>query len=148
METSAAGCTGNASINVTINTLPSIYIAGNLTVCANSTNTYSTTTGSGVSDLWTVTGGTIIGSSTGNSVQVTWGNSSMGTITLQQTGSNYTNTLTDTVTINPLPDATITGPGSVCANSTATYSVPSASGATYSWTIVGGTINGTSRICA
>ncbi len=44
------------------------------------------------------------------------------------------------VTVNPSPNATISGPISVVENLTYSYSVPSTTGATYNWNVTGGTI--------
>lgn len=42
------------------------------------------------------------------------------------------------IVVNKRPNATITGPGSVCAHSIGTYSVPSRPGLHYSWRVDGG----------
>lgn len=47
---------------------------------------------------------------------------------------------TVTVTVVPNPSALITGSPSVCAGSTVTYTTPSVSGISYSWSVTGGTI--------
>lgn len=44
------------------------------------------------------------------------------------------------VTVAPSPSATISGPSSVIETLTYSYSVPSTAGATYNWTVTGGTI--------
>src|SRR5439155_724804 len=55
---------------------------------------------------------------------------------------NCTASSSSNVTVNPLPNGTITASSPVCANSTNTASVPVAgAGASYGWTISGGSID-------
>ena len=54
-----------------------------------------------------------------------------------------------TATMNPLPAPDITGPSTVCATSSASYSTPSVTGDSYTWTVTGGSVTaggGTSSI--
>lgn len=72
------------------------------------------------------------------------------TTTITQTG-NYTVTVTNSndckatsapiaVTVNPKPSVAITGPNSLCNNSTAVYSVAAAPASTFQWSVTGGNI--------
>jgi hypothetical protein len=96
---------------------------------------------------WTVTSnGTIIGSSTGTSINVQWTNAGLtpttGTVTVVHTSIPYgcTSTNSYNVTINPLPRPDITGNLSVCQNTIHAYSTPGLPGHVYNWTLTGGNI--------
>ena len=142
------GCTvTTADYNVTINALPTPVISGSTVVCANSTgNTYSTPSVTGHTYSWSISGGLIVGSTTDNSITVTWGAAGSGWVQVTETITATSCAVTTAeydVTINALPTPVISGPTSVCANSTGnTYSTPSVTGHTYSWSISGGSIVG------
>ena len=124
--TDANSCTSNTKTeNVDIKALPIPSLNGNDPVCAGTTHTYSTETGmSGYT--WVVTGGS--GSSSANTINITWGTGSSGQVTVSYTDANGCTPATATVkniSINPLPVPTVSGPASVCANSTYTYSTQS-----------------------
>jgi uncharacterized repeat protein (TIGR01451 family) len=90
---------------------------------------------------WTITGGTITGSTTANIVTFDAGPS--GTVVLGVTVTQGTCTATgsQSVTITGAPNATITAPTSTCPNTAGlTASVPTTAGATYAWTISNGAI--------
>jgi hypothetical protein len=116
------GCTSTAAVTVTVNPNPNISIAGTNTSCAGSTinliatggNTYTWSTGaltSAMADAPTQnTVYTVVGTNTatGCSSQASW-----------------------TVTVNSIPQVTVTGPTAMCINQTITLN---AFGATsYSW---------------
>lgn len=152
------GCVSYSDIvTVQVNSLPTptVTATGSTTAnaaCANSTgNTYSTPAIAGHSYSWAVTGGTIVGSTTSNTVTVQWGTGTSGTLAVTETDNNFSTgcsniSSTYNVTIHPNPTPTITAVSptvnnSACANSTGnTYSTPSVAGHTYVWTITGGTI--------
>lgn len=80
------GTTNCATKSITVSAAPPIpIIAGPDSSCGNPTATYSVKSGAGMSYSWTVTNGTINGSSTGPSVNVTWNSSGVGTITVTVT---------------------------------------------------------------
>jgi hypothetical protein len=139
--TDANGCSGtSAPANVSINTPPNAVInaggpttfcpGGSVTLTASPAGTYLWSTGE--------TTQSIVASSVGSySVTVTDGN-----------GCSATSAPTN-VAFYPLPDATITAPASVCANSSSSASVPAQAGASYAWTVGNGTLvsgNGTNSI--
>ena len=123
---------------------------GASSACANSTgNTASVTATSGATYAWSITGGTIPGDPTLQTITYTAGAS--GAVTLNcvvtsSAGCASPGGQNTTVTINAVPAQTITpAASSVCANSTGnTASVTATSGATYAWSITGGTIPGSS----
>ncbi len=134
-------CNGSGSKAVTVSVTPTVTITGNTSVCQNSTQVY---TGVGASTYtFSVTGG-VITSSTATTATIVWGpNSGNGTVRATGTsaaGCSSSGSLA--VTVNPLPSSDIAGSAQVCANNGSSYSVTSQSGATYAWTVTGGTING------
>ncbi|MBX2946931.1 MAG: PKD domain-containing protein [Cyclobacteriaceae bacterium] len=142
----ATGCsTVSPLFNVTINPGPAPVIGGPNSVCANQSGVvYSTPNIGGHTYSWIVTGGTIVGPSTNNSVTINWGIAGSGTLrvteTITATGCS-TQTTDYPVTINPNPSPSISGPAAACANQAGLqYTTPSVSGNTYVWNVTGGTI--------
>ncbi|TAG40343.1 MAG: hypothetical protein EAZ31_08505, partial [Cytophagia bacterium] len=143
-NTDPLGCIGNASQNITINALPMPTITGASQVCAGKTGeVYSVSSIVGHSYLWIVSGGAINGSNTGNSITVDWGNGSVGSVQVVQTNTttNCNRTSITPITINPLPNPTISGNVNVCTQSIQNYSVLNGAGQSFNWTVTGGTIN-------
>jgi PKD repeat protein len=146
--TNTNGCTAAAPTvyNVTANPLPVPSLTGPASVCATSTgNVYTTETGmSGYS--WTVSpGGSITagGTSTDNTVTVTWNASGPGTVRVNYINGNGCTAVNPTiypVTVNPLPVPVITGPAAICDESSGVYATET--GMTlYTWVVSsGGTI--------
>jgi PKD domain/PKD-like domain/Secretion system C-terminal sorting domain len=141
-----SGCAISATpSSVNINAIPTPFITGNNTVCANDINkVYSTPLIVGHTYNWTVTGGVISGSSTNNSVTINWGAAGGGTIILKETitaSTCFVTTPTYNVIINNLPVPVVTGLSTVCALQTGvTYSTPNVPGNSYTWAVSGGSI--------
>ncbi|HMC70624.1 MAG TPA: hypothetical protein VKJ07_15820, partial [Mycobacteriales bacterium] len=131
--TNANGCSATSSpAVVTVNPLPAATItaSGPTTFCSG--GNVMLTASSGASYLWSTgaTTASIVANSSGN-YNVTVTNASGCSTTSQAVA----------VTVNALPDATITAPSSVCASTSGDNAqVTSVSGGTYAWTIAGGTI--------
>lgn len=91
---------------------------------------------------WTVSNGTVTGSDENSTLVVTWNTVGTGTVSLSKwhTGSQCTTSVSQTVNIVNTPAPTISGPNSVCGQSSHVYSTPNVTGNTYSWMISG---NGT-----
>ncbi len=107
--TDANGCTGSASVNLTVNPLPSPSITGNTTFCQGNNSTLNA--GAGFSSyLWT-------GGSTSQTLNVTASGSYVVTVT---DGNGCTNTASTTVTVNALPTPLITGTNTICDGNTTT----------------------------
>lgn len=126
--TNSNGCSSSCSINVFVNPLPICSISGNNTICqgqstelcaATGTNTYLWSTGS-VNNCITV------GAAGTYSVTVT-------------NASGCSSTCSMTVSVNPLPDCTITGNTSICEGQTTQLCSP-AGAASYLWS-TGSTTN-------
>ncbi|MDD4554387.1 MAG: cohesin domain-containing protein, partial [Bacteroidales bacterium] len=67
------GCVSNPmNIQMTFNTIPDPTITGPIAACVNSTGNIYTTEAGMTGYTWVVVGGTIVGPSTGNSINVTW----------------------------------------------------------------------------
>jgi uncharacterized repeat protein (TIGR01451 family) len=99
---------------------PVASIAGNNVVCA------------GVSSVFTATGGATYLWSSGAQITASLTVSTAGTYTVTVTDLNgCTATASRTLTVNPLPIATITGNNVICAGSATTFTA--AGGATYLW---------------
>jgi len=136
----ACGSSTQRCLSVTVNTVPSQpgSISGAATVCQNSNNTYSVATVSGATSYtWTLpTGWT--GSSTTNSITATASaNSGQICVTANNAcGSSTQRCMSVTVTPVPSQPGSISGPATVCQNSSNTYSIATVSGATsYTWTL-------------
>jgi hypothetical protein len=139
--TDVNGCSAtSASTNVTVNPLPTATItpSGPTTFCSGGSVTL--TASNAASYFW----------STGETTQSinVGGSGSYSVMITDENGCSATSSSTG-VTVNPLPDATITAPASVCANSSSSASVPAQAGATYAWSVGNGTLvsgNGTNTI--
>ncbi|WP_157887012.1 gliding motility-associated C-terminal domain-containing protein [Hymenobacter sp. PAMC 26628] len=110
-------------------------IAGDATACAQTAHAY-TANGATATYRWRATGGTVVGSATGPTVQVLWG--SAGTGTLVARGVSAYGCLTDSVslpvTILAAPALAVAGPLSICQGASTTLSVSGSS----AYTLTGG----------
>jgi subtilisin family serine protease len=140
--TSAAGCVSinNPTVTVTVNPAPSASASGtNTTFCAGQ-GPASLTGSGGTSCSWSPATGLSNAASctpTANPASTT-----TYTLTVMAAGCASINNPTVTVTVNPLPTASITAPSGVHAYSignTAT-AADAGVGATYAWTITNGSI--------
>ena len=155
VKDTATNCEKSCSQLVTVNAKPDCTITVPSTpVCEGSTgNTASAPaapTGKTYSYTWSVTGqGTL---KTGQGTEsITWdadqgpGSANIA-VTVKDTATNCEKSCSQLVTVNAIPDCTITAlPSSVCSSSTNNIaSVDDAgTGATYDWQITGGTITST-----
>lgn len=138
------GCPADVdSMRITIKPLPFTIISGTTMLCAQSNTSYSVYFTAGNSYAWSVTGGTINGSSNSNAINVTWGSAGTGTVTLTETNSfGCSTTVTTNVTLVAIPSPVIVGNSSVCQYNTESYAVNASPGSTYSWTVTGGLVVG------
>jgi hypothetical protein len=133
------GCTSdNATVSVIVNPLPAVDAGSDQQTCQRA-GPIALTGETPIGGTWSGIG--VSGSQFNPDSLLPGAYSVMYTYTSLAGCSNSDN---KTVTINPLPDCTITAPLTVCDNSTGNIaSVPDAgAGATYSWTITNGTIIG------
>ncbi len=128
--------TTTASTTATVNALPSSTISAASTVCPDSTgNTASVPTTSGATYAWTISNGSIQGSTTGSSITYTAGDS--GTVTLGCTvtssaGCQSVGSATPSISSAVTTTAGNTGP--YCSGSTIQLTASGGAGDTYSWT--------------
>ena len=133
--------------NVTVNTVPVPTLTGPISACVGSTGNIYTTDPGMSNYIWTVSGGGTItagGTTTSNTATITWNSSGNQTVSVMYTNSNGCTApgtpTTLNITVNPLPNPTISGPNSVCVGSTGNLYTTQAGMSNYIWTVVGGTI--------
>jgi uncharacterized protein (TIGR02145 family) len=144
---SSTACLRNvsASATVIVNPLPVPPVSGPPSICVNSTGTYSTDPGmSGYT--WTVSsGGSVTAGANTSSVSVLWSATGARSLTVNYTDPNGCTAAAPTtypVTVNLLPNPTISGINSVCTGVPTTYTTQPGN-ASYAWTVsAGGTITG------
>ncbi|MCX6244406.1 MAG: GEVED domain-containing protein [Bacteroidetes bacterium] len=143
----ANGCAGitPATVNVTVNALPTPIITGDANPCSGFTTVYSTQAGM-TGYNWTLSpGGTIQSGAGTNAITVLWsgtGAQSVNVVYANANGCANTVPTAYNVTVKGGPSPTITGPGAVCINSGYQTYTTQASMTGYNWTIsAGGTIN-------
>ena len=127
----------STSSSLTVNAIPVPIITGAGSICGipSAGNIYSTEPlMSGYT--WTVSaGGTITSGAGTKDITVTWTTSGAKTVTVNYTNGNgctATSPATYNVTVNPLPVATVSNNGPVCAGTPLTLTGP-AGMTTYSW---------------
>jgi hypothetical protein len=108
--TDACGNEATCSTTITINPLPEPDITGPTPACVNTGTAVYTTPAVGCNTYsWTVSaGGTIIGSSTGNSITVQWTTTGTKTVTVTETmcGTGCSTTTSIDVIVTPKPITT------------------------------------------
>ena len=132
-----------ATYAVTVNPLPVPTIAGPASVCLNATGVVYTTETGMTGYTWTVTGGTITAGAGTSAITVTWNTAGTQTLTVNYVNANSCTAATPatyTVTVNPLPVPTITGPASACLNSTGNVYTTQSGMTSYVWSVTGGVI--------
>lgn len=111
VQTISAEGVSNWSPAFKFSTLEPIYFDGDLTICENKQATYSIHISPLVDYNWTVTGGTVVGSSTSNTVKVNWGAAGQGTIKLTRTSAawgNYSDNLTKNIVKTSVANVDVT----------------------------------------
>jgi gliding motility-associated-like protein len=125
---------------------PALPISGEQSICPNTTHTYSVTPNANVTtNQWTVPNGASIASGQGSSfIQVNWGSSIGGQITMTPSNACGAGPITNlTISINTTkPTAVdIQGPKDVCPAATAKYSVATdPSIIEYNWILPSGVV--------
>src|SRR5664280_2766089 len=136
------GCTATSATtyNVTVDPLPVPTIAGPTPVCVGIAGNIYTTEAGMSNYTWVVSaGGTITagGGTASNTVTVTWTTTGAKTVKVNYTNGNgctATSATTYNVTIDPLPAATASNNGPVCAGSALSLTGGPAAMTNYSWT--------------
>jgi hypothetical protein len=147
--TNANGCTAASPtvFNVTVNALPTPTVTGPTAVCVSTAgNVYITQVGM-TNYVWSVSaGGTVTsgGSSTSNTVTVTWNMAGAQFVEINYSNANGCTAPVATtlnVTVSPRPVPTITGPNPVCVGTTGNAYSTQTGMSGYTWVIsTGGTI--------
>lgn len=151
------GGTGSTTFIVQIYPRPILVMSGDQTVCGEGTETYTVTDTrtTGSSYEWFVSGGTVVGSSTGATVMIQWNSTSATTtasiLIVGYEPHGFDGTTLASITVYPKPSLDLVGSATVCGGVTASYTVSDAynTDASYSWTVNGGTIlsgQGTSQV--
>ncbi|MBK7131722.1 MAG: T9SS type A sorting domain-containing protein [Bacteroidales bacterium] len=145
-ENTGCSATFSQSTLLIVNTATIPTLSGDLTPCINSTEVYTTQSGMNTNSyVWTFSGGETPsgGGINDNTITVTWTSISTKTISVNFTNSSGC-TAASATTISPvvsaLPTPAISGPASVCINSTGNVYSTLAGMSGYDWEITGGTI--------
>ncbi|NVO18467.1 MAG: endonuclease [Bacteroidetes bacterium] len=127
--------------------LPTPTITGPASVCAGTSGNVYTTESGQTNYVWTVSsGGTVVsgGTSSNNTITVTWTTSGARTVSVNYTNSSGLTALSPTiynVTVNSLPVPALTGPSSVTVGSSGNVYTTQSAMTNYSWGIpAGGTV--------
>ena len=119
-----------------------LSIAGDATVCPNSTGSYNVTATANVTNYqWSVTNGTISSGQGTPTINVSWGDSATGRVCLIPTNrcGSGTKTCFDVQIRNSPPDSIpIQGNRSVCSNDTSVFSVNLAGSMQFNWEMPAG----------
>ena len=127
------GCSSAATVDVTMNAAPpaTITAGSSTTLCAGENVSLSAPVGSGYSYQWSNNGLPISGATTANYSATASGNYS---VVVTENGCSATSTEI-AVTVNPLPQATVTanGPTTFCAGDSVMLSASTGLGYIYQW---------------
>ncbi|GAA4383616.1 PKD-like domain-containing protein [Hymenobacter koreensis] len=122
-------------------------ILGDTSICDRTTAKTYTAVGPPPSGSynWRVTGGTIQGSATGNAIQVLWGTSGQGRVTLRNVSAFgcQSDSVTRNIQIQPASTLGVSPNVSICLGQSATLTATGGSG-TYTWTAGSQTLTGAS----
>jgi len=147
-EVNLSGCLDSETMAVTIGALPGPSIIGDTLECPSSSTKYKIIPVAGATYAWSATGGTISGSSSLDSVVVSWPSSSgKGSITIKETyPSGCVATKNQSITIGTLPPTPIFGDTSICASGVIIYHVYPGPGDSYTWSVTNGSISGSKNL--
>lgn len=152
LQVSNGALNTSASQTITIYDPPAQSIAGSVSACIHTQETYSVST-SGNNYQWAVAGGTITSGQGTNSIIVQWTQTGTGIITLHERNANGCEaTINNTVQVHPLPNPNISiaadqvgttniPNGEACVNTVVPYYLQQLdTSSSYFWEVVGGNI--------
>lgn len=144
--------TNRVPVVATINTAPTAQISGTSSACNTQTVRYDAGS-TGNTYTWTVTGGSVVSgggtNSANNFVEVQWDAvATTGKITLVEAIGGCTSQAETNYSLKPIPTPALVGAAANCIAEQATYTTTLNAGHTYNWTVVGGTINGSTTFSA
>lgn len=129
------------TINVLSESIP--VITGPSVSCANEVKTYSVPVFTGSIYYWSVSGGSIIGSDSSASVNITWGSTPSGIVSVYEMKATGCTTLTATKNVS-ISSSPLVDPGSeknICQGDSVQLGKDPVSGNSYSWSPVTGLTN-------
>jgi len=132
VTTTVSSCSATTNATIPINAPPSPIISAPATVCANATANASVAAQAGATYAWTITNGTINSGQGTNAINFTAGTSGTVVLSMSETLGGCSGSASHSVTINPAPAVSISGPASVCPNTTATLDA-GAGFTSYAW---------------
>ncbi|MBK8830717.1 MAG: PKD domain-containing protein [Saprospiraceae bacterium] len=138
-------CTDSVSVDITVDELEGPDILWISTLCEGDSSCYWTTA-TGCNYTWTVVDANnvpVTFTGQGNdTICLAWGQGPYGVVTLQLSNCTGNYCLQPVSAVVPIIDinAVITGPTVVCANASATYTLPKWMSVKYNWTVMGGDI--------
>ncbi len=146
--TNSNGCQSSSPTvkNITVSAEAQATLTGVTEVCQGSTGRVYTTQTGMTNYVWSIPAGATVtagGTSSSNSVTITWIGSGAQAISVYYTSTNgcRSTTATATVNVNPLPVPVITGDNEVCAGDAGLLYTTESGMSNYVWTIsTGGTI--------
>lgn len=122
VSTNQYNCSDSTDLNIRISTLPGRIIYGSTRSCVADTYIYSTTDSSNISNLWSVTNGTLIKRFSNHAVVIRWDSVGIGTVSLRRINHlGCIDSVKLTVNVNSTPKARIDGPKEQMINSVAVY---------------------------
>ncbi len=139
--TDANGCSTTVTQVINVHALPVPTLSGPNPICPGTTDTYTTEPGQS-NYVWTFTGGTLVsgGTATDNTITIRWDQPGARTIHVNYSNSFGCSAATSvTVTANTGTVPSLSGQGSVCLNSSGSYTTQSGF-TNYTWTAIGGTV--------
>ena len=140
----ASGCNANATaFNVIVNPKPNPVISGNNAACLGGSSSYTVNAGANNSYRWSVSNGVIVSGQGNDTIVINW--NALGSGTVQVSDSNTASgcvglSAVFNVSVSNIGSPTISGNQNACSGSTETYSIPSNTDRTYTWTVNGGSI--------
>ncbi|MFH1051118.1 MAG: T9SS type A sorting domain-containing protein [bacterium] len=143
---SATGCVDSTEKNIDIIISPEPFITGETSVSSYSIENYSTMSNSILDYEWTIIGGSILGLTNTNRIDVSWAGPGIGSILLKMTDTKTQcfDTVMINITINSSP-LKIMGKKKVCAFSNESYSVVTPNTCKNLWSLTGGQIIGSNQ---
>ena len=143
--TNSYGCTASSptSYPVTVSALPQPTLTGPVSICAGTAGNVYTTQAGMSNYIWYVSPGGIIttgGTSTKNTVTVTWNTAGTQMVSVNYYNSNGCTAASPVilgVTVNALPVPAITGSSALCSGVSGIYTTQSGN-TNYTWTVSSG----------
>jgi gliding motility-associated-like protein len=143
MESNSSGCDSTVSFVVDVRLKPNPNLEGPPLACEMDRGFYSVQNFPGHSYIWSVTGGSVVGTVVNNAIEVLWTVPGQGSVSVRVISPlGCDSTVSKQVMVNPLPLTVISGPQVICEDESATYYTTLSGTNTYSWTVTGATITG------